>query len=321
MRIVFFGTPDYVIPVLEMLHREFKSDDGSTSIVALVTQSPKESGRKKELSYSAVDTWGFKYNERKSDKGKKIPVFFDASDLTRKGIEADIGVLAAYGKILSPTIINHFPNGIINIHPSLLPDLRGASPLQAAIAAGMTTTGVSFMKMDELMDHGPIISSFKEEIAADDTLESLHTRVFERSAEVLTGLIPAYIAGKTNIKKQNHYKATFTKLIQRDHGFIDWKYIKLALSGKESDDPWNIPFVEDFVTAYSPESIHRYIRALTPWPGVWTIVPDGAPETKPHAHGQRLKIHSARLVERRLIPDRVQLEGKDETGWKNVVNK
>lgn len=319
MNIIFFGTPEYVTPILDMLHHEFKEPDNRTPILAVVTQPPREAGRDKTLAYSGVDTWAFKRNERVKEKSRHIPILFDPEDIVNKRIPADIGILAAYGKILSRDIINYFPQGIINIHPSLLPEFRGASPIQAAIATGREQTGVSFMKMDEKMDHGPVISSFKEDIGKNDTLETLRNRAFERSAEVLKTLLPAYVRGKTKLHKQDHEKATYTKIITRDHGFIDWKYLKLALEGKNSDDVFAIPFVKEFETTYSPETIDQYIRALTPWPGVWTLLRFKASEGQ--AKEKRLKIIEAHLgSEGKLVIETVQLEGKNEVTWKEFEN-
>lgn len=326
MNLVFFGTPDYVTPILDMLHREFKDSDGRSPLVAAVTQPPREAGRDKALSYSGVDTWVFKKNERVKEKSRRIPILFDPEDIIRKKLYADIGILAAYGRILPKKVIDFFPHGIINIHPSLLPELRGASPIQAALATGKEQTGVSFMKMDEEMDHGPILSSFKEEISDTDTLETLRNRSFERSAEVLKTFIPAYIQGKTKLHKQDHSQATFTKIITRDHGFIDWKYLQLTREGKSSDDIFEIPFVYSmeklesgemikkyFTTNYSPETINQYIRALTPWPGVWTQISINGIE-------KRLKILESFLSEGKLEFAKVQLEGKNEVTWKEFEN-
>ena len=187
MRVVFFGTPEYVLPVLNRVHKTFKSRGEKSPVVAVVTQKPKPSGRKKQLEYSAVDTWAHK---------KGIKRYFKASDLIEKCIEADLGILASYGEIIPKKVIKHFPYGILCIHPSLLPKYRGASPVQATILSGETETGVTIIKIDEKLDHGPIISQFKEEVLPDDTTESLRNRLFNKSAEVLSTLIPAYIQGK-----------------------------------------------------------------------------------------------------------------------------
>ena len=234
MRLIFFGTPDYVIPILDRLHKYHE-------IVAVVTQSPKPVGRDKILTYSAVDTWAFK---------KHIPRNFDYVDLP----EADMGICASYGAIIPKEILNLFKYGILNIHPSLLPEFRGSSPVPATLIAGVNPTGVSIFKMNEKMDSGPILTQFKEDVLETDTNETLRGRLFNRSVEVLINLIPNYTKGKIKLKPQDNTKATYTKMITKQDGFVD-----LA-----KDDPI---------------IIERKHRAYMPWPGIWTLL-----------NGKRLKI-------------------------------
>jgi len=234
VKIIFFGTPDYVIPVLEKLHKYHE-------IVAVVTQSPKPVGREKVLTYSAVDKWAFK---------KHIPRNFDYVDLP----EGDLGVCASFGMIIPEKVLNHFKFGILNIHPSLLPNFRGSSPIQSTLITGTNPTGVSIIKMDEKMDHGPVLTQFKEDVLENDTNETLRARLFKKSADVLIEMIPAYIDGKIKLKPQDQSKATLTKIISRQDGFVD-------------------------LDKNDPIIIERKFRAYTPWPGIWTLV-----------NGKRLKI-------------------------------
>ena len=191
MRIVFFGTPAYCIPILNKIQKKFKEKNSDMPIVAVVTQKPKPVGRKQFITYSAVDTWAFK---------RKIPVFYSSKEFLDANIKADLGILTAYGEILPKDIINYFPFGILNIHPSLLPKFRGASPLQAAIVSNEKETGSTIIKIDEKMDHGLIVAQFKEEISKEDNYKSLGERIFEKSAQVLVNLMPAYLKGKIKLK-------------------------------------------------------------------------------------------------------------------------
>lgn len=201
----------------------------------------------------------------------------------------DVGVLASYGKTLSKRILKTPKHGILNIHPSLLPKYRGASPVQAAILAGEKETGATIIKIDEKIDHGPILAQFKEEIKPDDTAESLYKRLFTAGAKVLTTILPAYFEGKIQLREQNHSKATYTKKLTRDDGKIDWS--------KPAD--------------YN----ERFIRAMFHWPGAWCWVIDrrlksATPEIK------RLKILKAHLEKGKLVLDQVQLEGRKPVIWK-----
>lgn len=279
MKIIFFGTPDYVLPVLEALHKTYDTAR-EQSLIAVVTQPPRPVGRKQFMTYSAVDNWA---HER---SGIAIIREFDL----KKFPEADLGIVAAYGKIIPEAIIKKFKFGILNIHPSLLPKYRGASPIQTAIMDGEAEIGVTVIKMDEKMDHGPVVSFFKDEVLPDDTNETLRRRLFERSAEFLINLIPSYIGGKIRFKNQDHEKATFTKILAKEDGFIEPVKLVDAFEGK------------------GIEAVERLVRAMYPWPVAWTYVKIGEEKL-------RLKILKAHIQFEKLILDEVQLEGKDSVTW------
>ncbi len=274
MRIVFFGTPEYVLPVLTAIHKKFVTGPGKSPIAAVVTQSPKPSGRKQILTYTPIDKWAHEH---------KIDIFYQSTDLLKGKIDAEVGVLAAYGEIIKKEVIDMFPYGILVIHPSLLPKYRGASPIQGSLAAGDEKVGVTILKMDEKMDHGPIVSQFKDEPESDDTTESLRARLFEKSADVLVEMLEPYLNGKIKPKEQNHDEATYTKIITKQDGFID-------LKAKPADE------------------VERFIRAMHPWPGAWTLF-----------NGKRLKLLKAHLEEGKIVLDEVQLEGKNPSSWKQFT--
>lgn len=280
MRLIFFGTPDYVLPVLETLNKYYE-------IVAVVTQPPKPVGREKILTYSDVDKWAFK---------KHIPRFFDFINLP----EADLGVCASFGMIIPKAVLNHFStqggsasggkHGILNIHPSLLPKYRGASPIQSAIVNGDLITGVTIIKMDEKMDHGPIVSSFKDDVLPTDTFESLRVRLFEQASEFLINLIPNFIKGKIKLKPQDESIATYCKIVEKQDGFVDL----------EKDDP---------------KTIEAKLRAYSPWPGIWTQLRQGSA-----GQARRLKILKCHLENEKLVLDEVQLEGKNPVDYKQFIS-
>ena len=300
MKIVFFGTPDYVLPVLAKIHKSFVSGPGKSPIVAVVTQNPKPTGRKQILAYSPVDSWAHE---------RSIPVFYSPKEFLKSALKADLGILAAYGEIIPKEVINFFPHGILNIHPSLLPKYRGASPVQAAILSGETETGVTIIKIDEFLDHGPIVSQFKEEVSASDTLETLRAKLFERASEVLVKLIEPYLKGKIKKREQNHKEATSSTLVKKEHGFIPSKYLEAALEGKSLKEAWSIPFIKDYSLHPTPYTLDCFIRAMDPWPSAWTTA-------KIDSNKKRLKILKGHLTEGNLILDLVQLEGKNPVSWK-----
>lgn len=266
MKIIFFGTPDYVLPIIEILYKQYE-------IVGVVTQPPKPVGREKILAFSPVDSWAHK---------KKIPIFFDFTNLP----EADLGVCASFGMIIPQETISQFKHGILNIHPSILPKYRGASPIQTAIANSDSSTGVTIIKMDNKMDHGPILTSFNEEISADDTFKTLREKLFNRSAQVLVDLIPNYIKGRVKLKKQDEQNATYTKLVNKQDGYID-------------------------LTTSSPKVIFAKFKAYSPWPGIWTLL-----HLNSSGQAKRLKIVECHLENEKLVIDEVQLEGKKPVSFK-----
>ncbi len=167
------------------------------------------------------------------------------SALTEKlnNLKPDLGLIAAYGKILPKEILEIPKNGFINVHPSLLPKYRGASPIQAAILNGEKETGVTIMKIDEKMDHGPILANSKLLMADSDTYESLSKKLAELGAELLIKTVPGYISGRIKPVKQKHEKASYTKIIKKEDGKIDW--------------------------SKSAEEIERMTRAYYLWPSAW----------------------------------------------------
>lgn len=277
MKIIFFGTPDYVVPVAEALRKGFSRKE-SDGLQAVVTQAPKPAGRKQKPEHSPVDNWSYKH---------KIPALFNFRQIP----EADLGVVAAYGKIIPQEVIEKFSYGILNIHPSLLPQYRGPSPVRSAVAAGETTTGVTIIEMDAEVDHGPIVSQFKEAIRPDDTTESLRKRLFERSANFLVDLIPNYLNGKIKPKEQKHSEATFTYLVKRSDGYVEPNDLKEALKGKGA------------------AKVNNHIRAMYPWPCGWTQINPTEKEK------QRLKLIKSHADGKKLIMDEVQLEGKNPVSW------
>ncbi|MBU0997957.1 hypothetical protein KJ570_00205, partial [Patescibacteria group bacterium] len=152
----------------------------------------------------------------------------------------------------------------------------------------------------------------KEEIQESDNSKVLGTRIFERAAEVLIDLLPAYVKEKISLKTQNHKDATYTTLLKKENGFIPGKYLKAVIDGKTLKENWNIEFIEGFSLKLTPKNIERFIRAISPWPGAWTNVYIDSDKQEE----KRLKIIEAKLIEEKLIPKTVQLEGKLEVTWK-----
>lgn len=200
-----------------------------------------------------------------------------------KAFQPQVGILASYGKILNNETLNIPKHGILNIHPSLLPKYRGPTPVPATILNGDKQTGVTILKMDEQVDHGPIIAQVEQVIEPDETAEALLKRLFTLGAQVLLTILPAYLDGRIKPKRQTHSKATWTKKLTKESGRINW----------QKSDRYR----------------ERFIRAMYPWPGAWS-------EVEINSNKKRLKIHRAHLNKGKLILDLVQLEGKKPVTFK-----
>ncbi len=228
MKIIFFGASRFVIPIIEMLNTSFE--------LALVVTTERD----------PLDTVP-QYCNQHQIPFISVKVMDETVQKKIQEIHADVAVLAYFGLLLPQNILEMFPHGILNIHPSLLPLYRGATPVQSALLNGDSTTGVTIIKLDNQMDHGPILGQTSEEITASDTKETLHDRLFTKGTEMLKELIPPYVNGKIALKEQQHALATLTKRsFTKQDGYI------------AADNP------------PAPDELDRMIRAYYPWPGVWT---------------------------------------------------
>ncbi|MFH0929986.1 MAG: methionyl-tRNA formyltransferase [Candidatus Moraniibacteriota bacterium] len=236
-KIVFFGTPEFAAGVL-------KSLVGNKYNIAFVfTQPDKKIGRRQEVVFSPVKDLALK---------NKIEIFqpesLRDSELAEKikKIGADLFVVAAYGKILPKDILEIPKYGAINIHASLLPKYRGASPVQCAILSGEKETGITVMKMNEKMDEGDILAQKKIEIGENETADLLLNRLSKIGADMIGEFIPDWISGKIKSIPQDQNMATYCKPVKREDGRIDW----------------NCP----------AEEISCKWRAYYPWPGIYSII-------------------------------------------------
>ena len=227
------GSPVFAVPILRSLA-------DASDIIGVVTQPDRPAGRGRKIEQSAVKEISLSLSFpilqpiRIRDSG--------VVDHLRK-LNPDVIVVAAYGQILTGSILEipHF--GCINVHASLLPRWRGASPVQAAILAGDSVTGVSIMKMDAGLDTGPIIAQKELNISDDDTSFSLSEKLSNLGASLLLDTLDGYYSGKIKINNQNDEQATKTHLIKKEEGMLDL----------------NI----------SAEVLERAIRAYNPWPGTF----------------------------------------------------
>ena len=236
MRIVFMGTPEFAVPSLEAL---LKSD---TPIVGIVTQPDRPKGRGQRLFPSPVKVVA----QREGIPLLQPMKMKDPSFMTELSAwKPDVIVVAAFGRILPPTILSLPPGGCINVHGSLLPKYRGAGPLQWALINGEAETGITTMQMDEGMDTGAMLLQEAITIGSEDTAGTLSPRLADLGGRLLVETLTRLKAGTLTPRAQDHDKATLAPLLKKEDGIINW--------------------------TMPATSIANRIRGLTPWPGAYTF--------------------------------------------------
>ena len=224
MKTIFMGTPEFAIPSLEVVFK-------NTDLQLIFTKEDKRNARGNKIIFSPVKQFGIDNNEEVINKIKEI--------------NPDLIVVVAYGKILPKEIIDIPKYGIINVHSSLLPKYRGASPIHSAILNGDAETGVSIMYIEEGLDSGDVILREYCEITEDDTLGTLHDKLKELGANGLTKALKLIENGEVQAEKQDDSKATLVKPITKEQTRIDWNNTK--------------------------EVIYNQIRGLNPFPAAHTL--------------------------------------------------
>lgn len=241
MKVVFFGTSDVGLPVLEALRKEHE-------VVLVVTSPDAAVGRKQILTPSPIAEFAEEHN-LKLEKPSKVRNNAEFLDLLREQ-NADIFIVVSYGKILPQELLDIPRLKTLNVHFSLLPKYRGAAPIQYALLNGETKTGTTIFILDAEIDHGPILAQAEFNIDPEDNFNSLASELSVISAEMLTSILPDYEAGKLEPQEQNHAHATFAKIIKKEDGKIDWS--------KPASEIYNMH------------------RAYSAWPGIYTTWKNGS---------------------------------------------
>lgn len=266
MNYIYFGTSEFAATILEKLL------DANMAPVAVVTQPDRPAGRGKKIQESPVKKIA-QNGEILLLQPQKISPFDSAQGINFRlqitDLKPDVCIIAAYGEIIPKKILDIPKHGCVNVHPSLLPLYRGPSPIQTAILNGETKTGVSLILLDEAIDHGPILAQETASIGYRDTSETLSHTLALQSATMLLETIPKWLAGSLSPTPQDHAKATFTKMITKEDGRIDWKK--------------------------SAQEIERHVRAMTPWPGSYTFWKENKNEVRLHLRRVSVLKESPRL--------------------------
>ncbi|GAC92099.1 methionyl-tRNA formyltransferase [Anoxybacillus flavithermus NBRC 109594] len=235
MNIVFMGTPDFAVPILEQLIKD------GYNVVGVVTQPDKPKGRKQQLTPPPVKVTAESYG---------IPVFQPTKIREKEqyeqviALQPDLIVTAAFGQILPKPLLEAPTYGCINVHASLLPELRGGAPIHYAILQGKEKTGITIMYMVEKLDAGDILTQVEVPIDERDTVGTLHDKLSQAGARLLSETLPKLLRGDITPIKQNDEQATFAYNIQPEQERIDW--------------------------TKTGEDIYNHIRGMNPWPVAYT---------------------------------------------------
>jgi methionyl-tRNA formyltransferase len=251
LRIVFFGTPEFAVPTLDALMAS------RHPVVGVVTQPDRPRGRGHKTTAAPIKARAAAANlpilqpERLKDPG-----FLDALAAFR----ADLGVVAAYGKILTDAVLATPRLGMINVHASLLPKYRGAAPVHRAIIAGEIETGVTIMRVVKALDAGPMLATTRRPIDPDETSEEVERDLARLGATLLLAVVDDLAASRAAETAQDDALATYAHRLKKEDGAIDW--------------------------SQPAEAVHNLIRGLHPWPHAFTFL-----------HGTRLIIRHSRVAD------------------------
>jgi len=234
LRVVFLGTPEFAVPALHALVDE-------VDLLAVVTQPDRPQGRGRRVAPPPVAAAARRLGLRVLQPARlKDPAVIEML----RALQPDVLVTVAYGKIIPPQLLSLPPLGCINVHPSLLPKYRGASPIQAAIANGERETGITIMYQSEALDAGDIILQRRVPIEPEDTAKTLETRLAADGAEALVEALRLIAAGTAPRAPQDASKASYAGKLTKEDGRIDWTRPAAALA--------------------------NFIRAMDPWPSAYT---------------------------------------------------
>lgn len=267
VRIVYMGTPAFAVPPLLALLEE------GYDVITVVTQPDRPVGRSRTPHPSPAKEMALLHNltvwQPQRVRGEAIA--------SLRGLAPDLIVVAAYGEILSPEILEIPPHGCLNVHASLLPRHRGASPIVAALLAGDDETGITLIQMDSGMDTGAIIAQEALPLSGQEHRGELTARLACFAADLLRRTLPVWLAGQIKPRPQDNAHATYCSVLRREDGQIDW--------------------------TQPATYIERMTRAYDPWPGAYTFL-----------RGRRLQVWRASVVVDQAIPPGIiSLRGRQVT--------
>jgi methionyl-tRNA formyltransferase len=288
VRIVFFGTPEFAVPSLQAILQS-----GRHEVAAVITQPDRPRGRRQRVQQTPVKRAALAWAPVLQPERIRTAGFL--ADL--ESFRPDLGVVAAYGKLIPDEVLNLPRHGMINVHASLLPKYRGAAPIHRAVIDGEPETGVTIMRVEKMLDAGPMLATVKRPIGPDETSDIIELDLARLGASLLVDVVDQLAAGTTHEELQDFMLCSYAPKLTKDEGLIDW----------------TLP------ASY----VHNRVRGLYPWPHAYTFLDgmriivlktrvedaptDAAPGTVIDV--ERDAIHVATGHQGRIALERVQLEG------------
>lgn len=316
MNIAYFGSPEISAQLLERLLK-----NSEHQIVLVVTQKDKPTGKKQLIEASPVKKLAIKnkiriFDERINNNVHKLcQLFVD--------LNIDISILFAYGQIIPSILLQSSKYGFLNVHPSLLPKYRGASPTIFPFVMGDKEMGITLMQMNEKLDEGPIINQVKNKSSIELNRVEFENTIANTSYFQIIDALEKIISNKLVTKAQDNTKATYTKLLSKNSGYIENSLIRKGLLGENIDSISEYPEIISWyikhnnLLFYEIKSAAQIIvnmkRGLNPWPGVWTYCYNQKNEKK------RLKILKCSSKDNVLFIDELQVEGKNRIKYKDFI--
>lgn len=271
MRTLFIGTGDIGVPALQSL-----LNHPDIELAGIVTQPDRPAGRRRDLKPSAIKAAAPDSTPILQPEKLRHP---DAVEAVR-ALAPELAVCMAYGQILPASLLDIPPKGCLNLHASLLPRHRGAAPIQAAIAAGDRETGITVMRMDTGLDTGDVLLQESIVIGEQETAGELHDRLADVAAQALRQALPLIASGTAAWQPQEEARATYAPKLSAEAAQLDWRQGAVELE--------------------------RWIRAMLPWPGAWSLLELESGAIK------KVKLHQATPLETSAnIPGRIEAVGPD----------
>jgi len=305
MNIAYFGSPDISAELLKLLLKQ------NCPISLVVTQPDKAVGKRLQMSQTPVKRLANEYH---------IPLFDLQMNNTNETAlipllqkqSINLGIVFAYGELLSGNLLKSLEYGFWNVHPSLLPRYRGPAPTTFPLLLGDTQTGVTLIQMNTFLDRGDIIQQTVVPISQNDNRRTIEERLIPLAAKDISNALAKLKAKSLKTKQQDNSSATYTRLLHKNDGYISYELVCKALGSKKISSR-ELPFI---LTSYFQKNnlltehtytacdvVYNLYRGLSPWPGIWTKVPI-------HGREKRLKLLSMSPTDIELRLEQVQLEGK-----------